>query len=386
MARYLDEVDFIDMTGTADRAPLEQAGVRYHRPADGGGSRIASINLQRLLARLRPDVIVCHYASGDHFFNAIAYGRCPVTVIAMGTDILYDKGDTRVMPMRRFLVRMGLRRAAYVCAKSKFIAEAARSRGYAGRMDVNFWGSDLRRFRPGDAAQARRDLGLFGTGPVVLSPRAIAPLYKIDLIIEAFATVVKHHPDARLVILGRSVPAYLAAVNERIYSLGLTESITVLGHMAQDALPAWYQASDVVVSVASVEGFPNTVLEVMACGVPLLVGDIPQVGELLANGVSARVCATEPHAIAQGLLELLGDRVAAMAIAGRARETAIHAGDIDANGRRFAAEIRDVVKTESPPGALGLLLFRTLLVAYLGFKRFFPGVHGKLGAKPSHAT
>ena len=42
-------VDFIDMSGSADRASLTQAGIRYHRPADGGKSRIASLNLLRLL-------------------------------------------------------------------------------------------------------------------------------------------------------------------------------------------------------------------------------------------------------------------------------------------------------------------------------------------------
>ena len=47
MAPYLDEVHFIDMTGTADRAALELAGVRYHLPGEGGSSRLASVNLQR---------------------------------------------------------------------------------------------------------------------------------------------------------------------------------------------------------------------------------------------------------------------------------------------------------------------------------------------------
>jgi glycosyltransferase involved in cell wall biosynthesis len=53
------------------------------------------------------------------------------------------------------------------------------------------------------------------------------------------------------------------------------------------SLPDYYQASDLVVSVAS--RIPNTVLEVMACGVPVLVGDTAS-RELLTDGVNARLC------------------------------------------------------------------------------------------------
>src|SRR5262245_3903796 len=108
MAHSLTDVHFVDGPGTADRARLEAAGIHYHRPREGGG-RIASLALQRLLRRLAPDAIVCHYGSGAHFFGAVAYGRCPVAVIAMGNDLLYDDGDTRIPALAKLLVRLGLR-------------------------------------------------------------------------------------------------------------------------------------------------------------------------------------------------------------------------------------------------------------------------------------
>lgn len=371
MARYLDHVDFIDMTGTADRVLLEQAGIHYYRPEDGGQSRLASRNLQRLLDRLAPDVIVCHYGSGDHFFNAIAWGRCPVAVIAMGNDVLYDDGDMRVSPLRALLTRMGLRRAAYISAKSQFIAEAARRLGYRGAMDVNYWGSDLGRFRPGDRAGARRQLGLATDGPLVLSPRAIEPRLNIHLIVEAFAEVTKRHPDGQLVILGRATPGYREQVVAAIGQLGLAGRVRVLDEVSQEVLPAWYQASDVVVSVASVEGFPNTVLEVMACGVPVLVGDIAQIRELLADGTNARICSIDAPAIASALIDVLDEPAAAALLAGRGRDTALSAADIDANGRRFADALRVAAAAPAPGMPVS---FRVLFVSGLLLKRWIPDV------------
>jgi len=366
MARYLDEIDFVDITGTADRASLTQAGIRYHRPEDGGRSRIATWNLLRLLDRLAPDVIVCHYGSGDHFFSAIAWGRCPVAVIAMGSDVLYGDGDTRVSTLRALLTRMGLRRAAFISAKSRFIAAALERLGVKCRVDINYWGSDLNRFRPGDSAAARRQLGLPATGPLFLSPRAIEPLYNIQLIVEAFAEVVRVRPDARLAIIGRSVPGYLAVVTETIGRLGLGDRVRVVGEVPFPDLPAWYQASDGVVSMANAEGFPNTVLEVMACGVPVLVGNIPQVRELLVDGVNASLCAIDQPAITSGLLQLLQTEVADL-LSVRGRETALEAGDIAANGQRFATELRTMADSGRRPGFLGLLPFRTLML----FSRLF---------------
>ncbi len=373
MARYLDEVDFIDMTGTADRATLEDAGVRYHLPAEGGSSRLVSINLQRLLRRLAPDVIVCHYGSGDHFFNAIAYGRCPVAVIAMGNDVLYDDGDTRVSPLRRLLTRLGLRLAAHVSAKSQFIADALGRIGVLDNVEINYWGSDLERFRPGDQSVARHQLGLDVPGPLVLSPRALEPRLNIHLIVEAFSQVVKRHPHGQLVILGRYMPEYRAQVLAAVGRLGLDGQVRVLDEVTQDQLAPWYQASDVVVSVASVEGFPNTVLEVMACGVPVLVGDIPQIRELLTDGVNARICAIDATAIAGSLLTLVEDPAAARALGLRGRDTALEAGDIDANGRRFAVHLRSAAGGRAP-GPLALLRFRALLLLYVVLKRSFPSV------------
>jgi glycosyltransferase involved in cell wall biosynthesis len=373
MAPYLDEVDFIDMTGTADRVSLKQAGIRCHRPEDGGQSRLASLNLLRLLDRLAPDVIVCHYGSGDHFFNAIAWGRCPVAVIAMGNDVLYDDGDSRVTPMRALLTRMGLRRTAYISAKSQFIAGATRQLGYRGPMEVNYWGSSLRRFRPGDQAAARRELGLAEAGPLVLSPRAIEPRLNIHLVVEAFAEVVKRHPDGQLVILGRAMPEYRAQVLAAVGRLGLGSRVRVLDELSQEVLPAWYQASDVVVSVASVEGFPNTVLEVMACGVPVLVGDIPQIRELLTDGVNARICAVDAPAIAAGMISLIENPASTAVIANSGRETALESGDIDANGQRFASALRKAADGPAP-GVLALLRFRAMLIICAVLKRWLPDV------------
>ena len=50
--------------------------------------------------------------------------------------------------------------------------------------------------------------------------------------------------------------------------------LVLLGEVGLAEVPHYYNAADVVVSMARTEGFPNTVLEVMCCRRPLVVGRI----------------------------------------------------------------------------------------------------------------
>ena len=364
MAPYLDDVHFIDTGPPSDREPLERHGVTCHRLAEEGGSPLASVRLGRLLRRIDPDVICCHYGLGDHFFNVIAANVCPVAVIAMGTDVLHASGDLRLSPLARLLSRMGLRRAAAISAKSRFLAAELARLGVRAPVEVNYWGCDPERFSPGSRAGARERLGLPPGARIVLSPRAIQPLYNIHLIVEAFPAVLRRWPDAMLVILGRASADYEARIVQAVARLGLGSRVRMAGLLPEAALPDYYRASDLVVSMAGSEGFPNTLLEVMACGIPVLAGDIPQLRELLTDGRNARIRPLTTDAIASGINDLLAEPALAATLAAAGRETVLEFGDIARNGQRWAARLRELAAAGKTQGFISAGSYRLVLWAY----------------------
>lgn len=110
------------------------------------------------------------------------------------------------------------------------------------------------------------------------------------------------------------------AVERRIRKEGLSGRVFLPGYVPQPW--AWMKKADMFVSVSLFEGMPNTVMEAMACGCPLVVSDIPQHREILDDDSAMFVSPEDPADIASGIDRLLGNPEEAWRKALRAKERA----------------------------------------------------------------
>jgi len=176
------------------------------------------------------------------------------------------------------------------------------------------WGVDLRLFAPasGSKGALRERLGL-GTGPVILSPRSLAPVYNIPTILEAFERVRERFPDAQLVVKHMQVDARALEAGQ------LGDRVRLVGHVPYEEMADYYNAADVCVSIASSDSSPRSAWEALACGCPLVLSDLPWVRELIEPDRHALVVPIEAEAVAAAIESLLGDpgRAARMAADGR---------------------------------------------------------------------
>lgn len=98
-------------------------------------------------------------------------------------------------------------------------------------------------------------------------------------------------------------------VLERIVSeLGLTRRVNFVGWVARDQIADHYRRADVFVTATTWEGMPNTVLEAMACGLPIVGTQASGLHELVRDGLNGYLVPTkDPEALAQALARLMGD-------------------------------------------------------------------------------
>jgi len=123
-----------------------------------------------------------------------------------------------------------------------------------------------------------------------------------DLLLQAWAIVVKTAPLARLRIVGDGP---LRAEHERMaYALGLTGRVEWLDPTSE--IERLYRQADVFVLSSRYEGMPLALLEAQALGVPAVAFDCPTgPGEILTSQTGRLVPPGDAPAMAAALVELL---------------------------------------------------------------------------------
>jgi glycosyltransferase involved in cell wall biosynthesis len=144
-------------------------------------------------------------------------------------------------------------------------------------------------------------------------------------LLHAFARLADRWPNAQLLLLGRGQEEQRLRV--------LAEALDVRGRIRfageQADVAPWLAQLDVYVQPSLTAGISNSILEAMACGLPVVATAVGGTVEVVAEGETGLLVPPgDPVALAEALESLLVDpaRVEAFGRAGRARAEA-HFGE-----------------------------------------------------------
>ena len=217
---------------------------------------------RRLMADFKPDLVHGHYVTSYGLWAAACGLSVPKVLTAWGSDILVTPRESRLM---RLVVGWSLRHADLITADSLDVVKEIAGYHPSAPVHQILWGADTDKFCPGTPA---RDFE-------VVSLRSWEPNYNIDLIIEAFARFVslRPHSQARLHLLGGGPME--SVLQERVASLRLLQQVRFHGRVGDQAMVDAIQRARVSVSVPARDATPVSVLESMACGLPIIASDLP---------------------------------------------------------------------------------------------------------------
>lgn len=111
----------------------------------------------------------------------------------------------------------------------------------------------------------------------------------INELVAAFKRIIHEHPDARLVLVGRYEDSLDPIDDKTRKDIDAIQDIFAVGAKYGEELLAWYAAADCFVFPSYREGFPNTVLEAGAMGLPCIVTDINGSREIVKDGYNGLV-------------------------------------------------------------------------------------------------
>lgn len=191
-----------------------------------------------------------------------------------------------------------LRKASALTVVSRpMVAEAAKFGGNAARIDVIPMGVDFDGLFSMDPEMERV------AGQILFVGRLVEKK-GVKYLIEALPSIREQVPCAHLVIVG-SGPE-LHALTALVSRLGLQEVVEFRGAMPQNALPEFYRRAAVFVAPfvnaasGDREGLGLVSVEAIACGCPVIVGDVPVVADIfLDTEMDMRAIPGSPESLAQ---------------------------------------------------------------------------------------
>jgi glycosyltransferase involved in cell wall biosynthesis len=241
------------------------------------------LELRRIVRELKPDVIHAGPVQLCAYIAALA-GVKPLVSMSWGSDMLKDAHSSRRM---EGITRYTLRRSRALVADCRAVQQAAAGFGFPAERVVTFpWGVDLRKFSPQNGTKGLPDLrARLGWGAdcfVVLSLRSWEPIYGVDVVVKAFAQAAAEEPGLRLLLLGGGSLA--GQIQGLLHEYQLHDRVHLGGQTSQDELARAYHAADLYVSASHSDGSSVSLMEALACGLPVLVSDIPGNREWIEDG------------------------------------------------------------------------------------------------------
>jgi L-malate glycosyltransferase len=209
-------------------------------------------------------------------------------------------------------VRASMARASLVIVPSGFLEAVFAKHGIRSEVVPNV--VDLSRYSPGDPRPPGRCQ--------VIVTRNLEKLYDIPTAIRAFARIRGVHPRARLSIAGSGPER--ESLERLCAKLGVESAVTFTGQIDNEMMASLYRSADLLLNPSQVDNMPNSLLEGMASGVPIVSTNVGGIPWMVENGKTAMLVPPgDPEAMAAAAERVLSDSALAeqLRIAGRAAVT-----------------------------------------------------------------
>lgn len=262
-----------------------------------------------LIRQRRVAVIHAHWLIPQGLMSAclqlLPGRRVPFVVTSHGADLFALQGRL-LAAVKRFVLNQAVAGTVVSKAMSDTIVELGAD---PSKVSVMSMGVDMAHRFVWDERTLRAPNELLFVGRLV-EKKGLHHLIKV------MPEVLRHRSDVSLIIAGFG-PEELH-LKELAASLGLDKAVTFLGAVPQTELPALYRRATLFVAPfvraqsGDQEGLGLVLVEALACGCPVLAGDVPAVRDVVdVLGAGSLVDPADHAQLAQRILDVLADPAAA---------------------------------------------------------------------------
>lgn len=237
---------------------------------------LAGQRLVKPMQRFAPDFVIGYwvYPEGAGAIQAARKLGKPAVLGALGTDINDRHG------INAYLTRHALHGADRII----FVSNDMRNRAISeygvtpARCATVVNGINTSVFHPQDQGACRSDLGVSPDASLIVYVGRLIEAKGLRELILATDELRKSRPETRLVIIGEGT--FKEQLKTMIQDRNLTAHVQLAGGLLPHVIAKWLNAANLLTLPSWSEGYPNVLVEALACGCPVVattVGGIPEI-------------------------------------------------------------------------------------------------------------
>ena len=209
--------------------------------------------------------------------------------------------------LKGWLMKVLYRKADFIISNSKLIQKALEEEFHvaSNKIKTIYNPVPLKEIECNSTEPIDHPFFLVHDGKIVISIGRFVPQKRMDRLVRAFALASQKDKNCYLIILGAGPLAN--DLCDLVKQLDIEDRVAFPGFTTNPY--AWLAKCDLFVLSSDYEGFPNVILEAMACGVPVIATDCPSgPGEIITNGENGiLVPLNNDQALAESMMTLLSD-------------------------------------------------------------------------------
>lgn len=124
----------------------------------------------------------------------------------------------------------------------------------------------------------------------------------IEFLIQSIYELKREFKNIKVLMVGSGI--LKKTIEIMVGEMGLVDNIRFIERISNEDLPIYYNKSKVFVLTSLEEGVPRTILEAMACGVPVVCSDLPQLRKIV-KGCGILVPKKDVQKISIAIAEIL---------------------------------------------------------------------------------
>ena len=299
--------------------------------------------LSRIIKIFKPDILHAGWVQLDGLVAALT-GFKPVLLMPWGSDIL----------IHPFRCKKVMRQTEYVIEQASHIycdcEEVKKTILKIQDFEPNHFsvfpqlGIDLSLFNPKRTKTSIiKNLGWEGKRIIIMTRSFLNQIYGNNFFIMALPKILNVHPDTRVIMVGTGPDEEV--IKEIVDSLDLSQFVYFTGFVPNEELAYYLNAAEIYISTSKSDGTSLSLLEAMACKLPVVVSDVPANCEWIQDGINGFVVPrSKVNPISDKINNLLSDKSLAEKMGKLNYNIAVEKANLDINFSKLEETYQDLTK------------------------------------------